>query len=318
MTSNLPPATVEWVFPPNREYEYFQRGGDHPFLSAATNFEVTNAWWLAEASLLAYAAPDFAVPVFTSAGFTVANDGVFSGPSTQCYVVYTDEVVIVAFRGTQVYKPCTDQKVAAVIRDVIADCSQDGRFGLVTFAEGGHVHRGFLAALDEIWDDQLRPCLDRLRDENPGRTFWFTGHSLGAALATLAAARCPQAANLYTYGSPFVGDEEFKKAFPVAGYRFVNNNDIVPTVPPVGPYLEGASGVATYRHVGYLKYINSDGRITDDPAPFKLFFDGLRGRFQHFFTSLEQFQQHWILELPDDGLNDHGPVYYAIRLKLGL
>ncbi len=314
MRNDLPPATIEWVFPPNKAYDYFQ-ASDHAFIADATEFQLANAWWLAEASLLAYADPDFAIPIFNRVGLRVDDESFFSGPSTQCYVAYTDDFVIVAFRGTQVYKPGSGQKLQAVIHDILADCTQDGRFGLVPSASGGFVHRGFLAALDEIWEAHLLPYLTRLQAAKPERKFWFTGHSLGAALATLAVVRYPKAFGLYTYGSPFVGDEAFAKTIPVQSYRFVNNNDIVPTVPPVGPYLVDQEGVGDYRHVGHLKYIHSDGSITDDPGAFKRFVDGIQGNLQHFFNSIENFKNDWIFELPDDRLNDHGPVYYSLSLR---
>ncbi|MCA9453043.1 MAG: hypothetical protein KC584_10520, partial [Nitrospira sp.] len=69
--------------------------------------------------------------------------------------------------------------------------------------------------------------LDGLKEEKRDRTFWFTGHSLGAALATLAADRYGDVQGLYTFGSPLVGDEGFARDFYVSGYRFVNNNDVV-------------------------------------------------------------------------------------------
>jgi predicted lipase len=68
------------------------------------------------------------------------------------------------------------------------------------------------------------------------------GHSLGAALATLAADRLPDVQGLYTFGSPRVGDKGFQAHFRVKAYRLVNGKDIVPTVPGEGPF----------RHVGEL------------------------------------------------------------------
>ena len=116
----------------------------------------------------------------------------------------------------------------------------------------GKVHRGFKLALDAIWkpsadtnenDDStirlgLKTTLDnirargkRLHGKEP--TLWFTGHSLGAALATLAANRYKTVQGLYTFGSPQVGDADFIKNFQVPHhFRIVNNRDIVALVPP--------------------------------------------------------------------------------------
>ena len=48
------------------------------------------------------------------------------------------------------------------------------------------VHRGFNAALKSVWTDVVAE-IRRLRTNN--QTIWVTDHSLGGALATLAAAR---------------------------------------------------------------------------------------------------------------------------------
>jgi hypothetical protein len=75
----------------------------------------------------------------------------------------------------------------------------------------------------------------------PGYTFAFTGHSLGAALTTLAALDAilggyvsASQAIMYNYGSPRVGNYAFASAVvqnvPVI-YRVVHWNDLVPHVP---------------------------------------------------------------------------------------
>ena len=65
-------------------------------------------------------------------------------------------------------------------------------------------------------------------------------HSLGAALATICASRL-DAHELYTFGSPRVGNRAFVKEMKNDGiqhYRFVNNNDIVTGVPfPLRVYI---------------------------------------------------------------------------------
>src|SRR5262245_44011136 len=105
MLKRIPPATVQHVLPPNLDHEYFKDGGRHPFRHAADGFELVNAWWLAEASLLTYAPADFALRQFRDAGWTVDADQPFAGASTLCYVAYSRNAAIVAFRGTQVLKP---------------------------------------------------------------------------------------------------------------------------------------------------------------------------------------------------------------------
>ncbi|CAJ1504529.1 lipase family protein [[Mycobacterium] holstebronense] len=88
----------------------------------------------------------------------------------------------------------------------------------------------------------------------------ITGHSLGAALAVLAAPDVAQGMppnalepRLTTFGGPRVGVPDFKAAFDAAiecCYRVVNFLDIVPLVPP-----------APYVHVGAEIAVDSGGAI---------------------------------------------------------
>jgi triacylglycerol lipase len=164
-----------------------------------------------------------------------------------------------------------------------------------------------------VWDSSLLPCLTRLKDEQPARTFWFTGHSLGAALATLAADRYRDVQGLYTFGSPLVGDRAFAHDFFVNAFRIVNNNDFVAHVPPFGPCVRPPH-VRPYEHVGQLKYISSEGVLQDNPSRWARLTDGFKGRYGHLVNLAGQLRSGWIGELPDDGFNDHAPLFYALRV----
>ena len=83
-TKPIPLITWRNMAPPFEDHQYFAHGADLPFETRAEGFSLVNAWWLAEAALLAYAGPDFARPRFERAGFD--DVWFFSGPSTQCYV----------------------------------------------------------------------------------------------------------------------------------------------------------------------------------------------------------------------------------------
>jgi pimeloyl-ACP methyl ester carboxylesterase len=101
------------------------------------------------------------------------------------------------------------------------------------WVRGGRVHRGFKDALEEAWAD-IFPYMKKLADQ--GCTIWVAGHSLGAALTTLAADRFQEVGGLYTFGSPQEAIERFKyeaftkdhssKAFMCAGHwqiiRFIS------------------------------------------------------------------------------------------------
>lgn len=91
------------------------------------------------------------------------------------------------------------------------------------------------------------------------KIYILLGHSLGGAMAILAAARCarlPETANpagLYTYGSPKVGNKTYAsyvKNFFIPGARWVNNVDIVTKVP-----------LWPYKHTSHSTYLNHEGFV---------------------------------------------------------
>lgn len=310
MTKPIPSPLPHFVYPPIPEtvHHYFQDASRHPFRHGATAFEPVNAWWLAEAALLAYADPKLAREAFAKAGLKLADDQPFHGASTECYVAHGDDFVIVAFRGTQVFRPSAHGNLAALLaalRDVITDA----KFCLEDVDGGGCVHSGFRSGLDEVWSP-LAARLQQLTKERPQRTVWLTGHSLGAALATLAAVRYPGARGLYTFGSPLVGNAEFAKRLKVPAYRFVNNNDAVTRVPPFGVH-KARKSQDTYRHAGTEKYIDSKGRIGKAGGPL----DAVSGIFDNVKDAVHDVigGHDWLARQPLDSFNDHGPLYYALH-----
>ena len=104
----------------------------------------------------------------------------------------------------------------------------------------GLVHAGFAEALDKVWKD-LEPFVDECVKLHKIKQVIFTGHSLGGALAVVAAARSKYIGEVYTYGQPRVGNRKYSKQVKSKVYRFVNNNDVVPRVPP--PLVFGHQGI---------------------------------------------------------------------------
>ena len=156
----------------------------------------------------------------------------------QAYVFGSESDIVVACRGTEPND----------WNDVKADVN-----AFMVLAETvGRVHRGFKREVDDLW-----PQLERLIATDK-RTLWFTGHSLGGAMATICAGRCflahipamPKA--VYTFGAPRVGTKRYINNVEVDLTRWVNNNDIVPRVPPTW---------LGYRHTGRHVYINTYGNV---------------------------------------------------------
>jgi len=243
---NLPPSSLWLVTHPesDTEYMHFQpqmtdgstrRAVDvTPFDAAARGFSPVNAWWLADAALLSYWDANVATTRFREqAGL---ESEFFTNGGTQAYVAWNDSAVIVAFRGTQ-----PNQQ---------ADIWSDVDFVPTAWANGGKVHEGFAAALDAVWT-AIAARLQAL----DGRTVWFAGHSLGAAVATLAADRFGPAASAYTLGSPRVGDPEFVAGFNERharrSFRYVNHHDVVTHVPP---------SRWGFGHVDSEQHFDADGR----------------------------------------------------------
>lgn len=115
-----------------------------------------------------------------------------------------------------------------------------------------NVHAGFNRTVQTPWPP-LAHAIEQELDRDPDRALVFTGHSLGAALAVLAAdlsqARGHDVSTVYTFGMPRVGDAKFAAAYNARlgarTYRFVLGEDIVPRVPPKLARFD-------YRHVGHF------------------------------------------------------------------
>jgi len=116
----------------------------------------------------------------------------------------------------------------------------------------GRVHKGFASALRAVW----KPALARLREMASEKPVLFAGHSLGGAMAVLAASRF-DASWIHTFGQPLVGGETFcrdlEARFPGKFHRWVNHEDIVARLPPK----------AAYAHAGILHYLTADGELLD-------------------------------------------------------
>ena len=149
----------------------------------------------------------------------------------------------------------------------------------------GRVHRGFKREVDDIW-----PILEESLKSND-KTLWFTGHSLGGAMATICAGRCmlshikSNPTQIYTFGSPRVGDKRYINFVKVDHIRWVHNNDIVTKVPPVW---------LGYRHTGEEHYLNAEGKlrklniIQRRKDSWKGFVSGLKNR------NIDHFEDHII------------------------
>jgi len=183
--------------------------------------------WMADISQLVYLREGYVRAQLKRWGFETVRWIEDSLTDTQAVVAAHGDHVVLAFRGTEGRK---DFLTDLLFRKLPF---QAGLAGAPTI---GQVHRGFLAALDSVWNQ----VLTAVQGLGPDRPLFVCGHSLGAALAQLAAMRLVKhgraVAAVYVYGSPRVGDAEFRDAYNSVLKRqtflHVNDQDVVPTVPP--------------------------------------------------------------------------------------
>ncbi|MFK8031687.1 MAG: lipase family protein [Gammaproteobacteria bacterium] len=187
-------------------------------------FNKQNAMWMAEMAALAYHSEAAVRAQLNLWGFAVDSsfkwlDNIDTG--TQGFVVWNNSRMVVSFRGTKGF--------ADMATDLMIKRDQ------VPWVAGG-VHRGFSRAIDSVWKDVETVVGNELGN----RKLFVTGHSLGAALAQLAAIRLKGSGEdvtaVYAFGSPFIGDDKFAKAYDSAlaqrTFLHINHKDAVTRIPP--------------------------------------------------------------------------------------
>ena len=131
---------------------------------------------------------------------------------------------------------------------------------------GAYIHSGFYSAFNALARDIL-PDYQHLLEQRAGSKTLVTGHSLGAALAQVAALNFSHNAlassiETWTYGSPRFGNKELSEYYMKqidVNWRIVNIHDVVPTVPP--NYM--VPGVTSaYHHTGTEIWYTSDSPLT--------------------------------------------------------
>jgi triacylglycerol lipase len=302
-TRPLPPETVEGLRPPRDGFPYFAHSNRLPFLPDISGYSATNAWWLADACFLVYGDAAFVEDALEQTplpgqGFRL--DWLGTPDDNRGMALKSDSAVIVIFRGTrlQVHTLLDAAEVVLINQD---DLWTDSQFLPAVHQAGGRVHSGFLKAFAEV-----RDRLDAIvRAKRPGQKLWLAGHSLGGALATLAAAHLGRDAvqGLYTYGCPRVGDAAFAGVLPERSHcRFVHRDDWVTTVPPE-----------------FLGYVHAGTPQPVPGGPPRNFWGDVTGGAEGFARALPAMARELRLsvgELPFKvaGLADHAPIYYATLL----
>lgn len=190
------------------------------------------------------------------------------------------------------------------------------------------VHYGFLRAYLSVRDALLRGINLLSNDLSEGYSLYFTGHSLGGALATLAAADF-QALHLFhdynvtcmSFGAPKVGNLNFVRLFnklvPNA-FRIVNDADLVSRMPRS---LPSGTQVGRYKHSGRTVLINEignfwiEGHHAEGYDRMISMEDPFRDRYKNIQDLIAFEQKLWSEMLSGRSLRHHMEDSYFVAMQ---
>jgi hypothetical protein len=188
---------------------------------------VASAWAYADGQTLSDKLVTYGVPGNTVRQISVVNDALLVVATAQFVLSHDGTTALLVFRGTEPMN----------IVNWLTNFEATTR----PFPGGGNVHSGFYRNVEALWDR----VTDAIAGASALESLYVAGHSMGGAMAVLAAARLftpqyaawqPLVRGVYTFGQPMVGDAAFKERFGgVLGellYTHVYRRDLVPHMPP--------------------------------------------------------------------------------------
>lgn len=239
------------------------KGYDH---DVAYVMSIISAWAYSDADVLAAKLRYYGVDGARIRQVAVVNNALFVVATGYLILSKTGGVGVLAFRGTD------PGNIITWLTDV--QVFQRHFFG-------AQVHSGFYANVQAVWEDVVRALYharngqfisggttgkeELTKPQEPLKALYVTGHSLGGAMAVLAAARLFQKGfekwkpddlirGVYTFGQPMVGDASFvqlvKNSFEDRLYRHVYRDDVVPHLPPEPAVPVPFVPTIRYEHVG--------------------------------------------------------------------
>jgi len=216
-------------------------------------------------------------PEVEATGATVSydfSDSTITDTAGYIAVDHTHSAVVLAFRGSY------------SVRNWVADATfVHTNPGL---CDGCLAELGFWSSWKLVRDDIIKE-LKEVVAQNPDYELVVVGHSLGAAVATLAATdlrgKGYPSAKLYAYASPRVANKALAKYITAQGnnFRFTHTNDPVPKLPLLS---------MGYVHVSPEYWITSPNNATVSTSDIKVIdgdvsFDGNTGTGLPLLTDFE-------------------------------
>lgn len=175
---------------------------------------------------------------------------------TNGFIAYSEDKVVLAFRGTQEPKDFVQDLKAGQYQRIDEEYCEKKAF----------IHGGFnLPILSINKNEAVRETIKQRVSE--GKEFYITGHSLGAALSNvyayyLAADNAEmEVSGIYTYGQPIIGNSFFANCmdstYQNVNFRHVNNIDVVTKIKPPGSDYQHTQTLVHFGRAGRSQFYNT-------------------------------------------------------------
>jgi len=219
------------------------------------DFSVETMWLAATVSDLAYMPPEAFKAALQDYQGEIIDTAYITALNHVAVVLHTQDSWLIGFRGTE------------DIQDLFSDINMLPDFN----GDSGFKHKGFSDGV-ELFEQhpQWQDVIERIKGS--AKSVLITGHSLGGALATLAAHSFLRRHNiqvsLYTFGQPAVGDYTYARRLhkDIRNYIRVRRlDDPVPALPSFTQQLIALFPVR-YTHAGQLHVLGGGTIISRTPT----------------------------------------------------